>query len=59
VFFEETQAEEVLHLGAVDFLGPVPMDLVEGFEDREAGGGEAAGNGAGVATLVLPFDEAA
>ena len=35
--FEEGQAKEVLHLGAVDFLGPVPVKLVEGFDDRGSG----------------------
>jgi hypothetical protein len=31
-----------LHLGAIDFLGPVPVKLVEGLNAGEARGGNAA-----------------
>lgn len=45
VLRQERQAEEILHLGAIDFLGPVPIELVEGLERREASGGQAARDG--------------
>ena len=34
---QELQAKEVLDGQTVDFLGPDPVELFEGFEDREAG----------------------
>lgn len=37
VVVEEGQAQEVLHLGTVDFLGPGPVEGIEGFNAREAG----------------------
>ena len=39
---DEGQPEEVLHLVAVDLLGPAPVELVEGFDHREAGGFDAS-----------------
>jgi hypothetical protein len=33
----EGHAEEVLDLKAIEPLGPLPVELVEGFEDGEAG----------------------
>ncbi len=42
-----------------DFLGPVPVELVEGFDEGEARSGEAAGNTAILAALAFAFDEAA
>jgi hypothetical protein len=38
VVFQESQPEEVLDLWPVDFPGPVPVELFQGFEHREAGG---------------------
>ena len=49
--FGEGQAKEVLHLGAIDFLGPVPVELVQRFEARETGGGDAALDGQLLAAL--------
>jgi len=46
VFFDESQAEEVLHLKAVDFAWPVPLELLHGFDDREAGEFDAPCDGA-------------
>jgi hypothetical protein len=40
--FDEAQAEEVLDLGAVDFPGPAPLELFEGFEGGKARGLETA-----------------
>ena len=55
--FEEGHAKKVLHLGAVDFLGPVPVKLVEGFETGEAGGGDAAFDGQLMPALGLAVNE--
>src|SRR6516165_3457263 len=33
---DEGQTEQVLDLRAVDFFGPVPLEVIEGFEHREA-----------------------
>jgi len=55
---DELQSEEVLHLETVDFLGPVPVELFEGFEDREAGGLDASFDDALAALGVLAFDQA-
>ena len=54
---EKGQAEEVLDLGAVDFLGPVPVELVEGFDAGEAGGGDAALDGQLLPALGFAVDE--
>ena len=55
--FGEGEAKEVLDLGTIDFLGPVPVELVERFETGKAGGGHAALNGQLLATLGLPVNE--
>lgn len=52
------QAEEVLNLGAVDFLGPVPRELFQGFEDGEAGGGQAPLQSPLIARCTLRVQEA-
>ena len=54
---DELETEEVLDLEAVDFLGPVPAEGVEGFNDGEAGGLEAPGDGAVGAQGGFAFDE--
>ncbi len=38
---QELQAEEVLNLEAIDFLGPIPMELLQRFDDRKACGLDA------------------
>jgi hypothetical protein len=43
---DEAETEEVLNLEAVDLPGPVPLELLQGVEDGEAG------------RLDAPFDEA-
>jgi hypothetical protein len=53
------EAEEMLDLESVDLLGPVPAELFEGLEDREAGGFDTALYGALVALVVFAFDQAA
>ena len=54
---DELEAEEVLDLEAVDLLGPVPAEGVEGFDDGEAGGLDAPGDGAVGAQGGFAFDE--
>src|ERR1039457_6090190 len=36
LLLDEVQTEEVLDLRPVDFLGPVPLELIESFGQREA-----------------------
>ena len=56
---EELQPEEVLHRHAVDFLGPVPAELFQRFDHREAGGFEAPLDDALAALVVFTFDKPA
>jgi hypothetical protein len=51
--------EEVLDLKAIDFLGPVPVELIERFEDRKTRGLNAPLDGVLEALLVLGVDEPA
>jgi hypothetical protein len=51
--------KEVLDLEPVDFLGPVPAELFEGFDDREAGGFDPPPDDVFPALLVLAVDEPA
>jgi len=55
--FEEGQTEEVLDLGAVDFLGPGPVKLLESFDGRKMSGGNASLEGLLFATLGFAVDE--
>ncbi len=43
---DELKAKKVLDLESVDFLGPVPSESVERFDDGKAGGSDAPGSGA-------------
>jgi hypothetical protein len=54
---EEAEAKEVLHLGAIDLLGPVPIERVEGLEERKPGRGNSPSDRAVLATVVFSFDE--
>ena len=54
---EEGQAEEVLHLGLIDLFGPGPVKLLQGLDDREAGGGHTANDLPLLAALGFAFDE--
>ena len=56
---DEFQAKEVLDLEPIDFLGPVPAELFEGFEDGEASGFDAAFNDALASLGIFAFDEPA
>ena len=57
-FFDEVEGEGVLDLLAVDGAGPVPVELVEGFQEGEAGGFDAPFDGAGASLEGFSFDEA-
>ena len=56
IFGDELQAEKVLHLEAVEFLGPVPEELVEGLEDGETRRLQSALDPAVLALEVLALD---
>jgi len=56
---KELEAKEVLDLEAVDFLGPIPLELFEGFQNGETRGLEAALDGVLEVLLILGIDEAA
>ena len=43
---DELEPELVLDLETVNFLGPVPAEGVEGFDDWEPGGPDASGDSA-------------
>jgi hypothetical protein len=53
----ELKTEEVLDLEAVDFLRPVPTEGVEGFDQREARGFDAASDGTVLAQGGFAFGE--
>ena len=56
---DEAETEEVLNLEAVDLPGPVPLELLQGLEDGEAGRLDAAFDDALAALGVLALDQAA
>lgn len=56
--FDEAELEKMLDLGRVDFLGPTPVEVVEGFDDREAGGVDAPFGGMVPSSQGFAFDEA-
>src|SRR6185436_19170017 len=53
----ERQAEEVLHLGPVDLLGPAPLKVFQEFDGRKASRGDASLNRTLMAGLGLAVDE--
>ncbi len=55
--FEEGQAKEVLDLGPIEFPGPIPVELVEGFNAGETSGGDATLDRQLVPALGLTIDE--
>jgi hypothetical protein len=57
--FQELEAKEVLDLEPVDFPGPVPLELLKGFQDGEAGGFDPRLDDMLAALLVLAVDESA
>ena len=57
VLFYKQESKEGLHLESVDTLGPVPLELFEGFDDRKASGFDARFHGVLTALLVLAVDE--
>src|SRR6266496_1925453 len=53
----EGQAEEVLHLGTINLLGPAPLEVFQQFDSGEASGGDASLHAALLANLSLSVDE--
>lgn len=54
---DELEAEEILDLKTIDFLGPVPAEGIEGFDDGEASGLDSPGNGTVGMQGGFAFDE--
>jgi len=57
LFFDKLHPEDVLNLETIDFLGPGPVKLIQGFDDREAGHANAALRGTITAQGRLPIGE--
>ena len=55
---DEGQREELLDEGAVDTIGPGPVEVGDGLEGADACVGEAAFEGAALAFAVLDVDDA-
>src|ERR1700676_4263217 len=55
--FDEVQAKQILDLQSIDLTGPVPFELIERLEHREAGERDPPGNAAILATMRFPFDQ--
>jgi hypothetical protein len=47
----------MLHLGAIDFFGPSPVELIEGLDHGKTRRGNAPGDAAVVPSLALSFNE--
>jgi hypothetical protein len=56
---DELQTEEILHLEAVEFLGPIPAKLLEGFENRKTSGFDPTLDGELTALVELSVDQSA
>lgn len=54
---DKLQTEEILDLGTIDFLGPVPLELLECFAHGKAGESHASFDGAVLSSLGFAFDE--
>ena len=48
----------MLHLGAVDLFGPIPVELIEGFDDGKTRLRDPASDRAVLASLALAFQKA-
>lgn len=57
VVLDEAQAKQVLDLGPVDLLRPVPVELIEALEHREARQSDAPLDAALFAPVGLALDE--
>ena len=55
---DKAEAEEVLDLELVDFLRPVPAELVQGLTHGEAGGAHASFDGALLARGAFAVEQA-
>ena len=56
---QELQTEQILDLEPIDFLGPVPAELFEGLDDREAGSFNPPFDHTLASLGVFAFDQAA
>jgi len=54
---DECQPEEILNLQPVDFGWPVPSELIQGFDDGEAGFFDQPLNGPLLALMGLPLHQ--
>jgi hypothetical protein len=59
IVLDECQAEKVLDLKSIDFIGPVPVELLQRLDDGKAGKLDAPGDGAVLSQMGLPVDESA
>src|SRR5215469_9976877 len=57
LLLDEAEVEEVLDLRPVDLLRPGPLELIEGFDEREASEADASLEALVVAVGNLAFDE--
>ena len=55
--FNELQPEQILYLDLVDFFGPGPVELIQGFDNREPCGFHPAGDDAVLAKIGFLPDE--
>ena len=58
VLFDEGEPEEILDLGAVDFLRPVPLEGIEGFNQWEARPSHQTVDTTALTGVCFLFDEA-
>lgn len=59
LFLGEGEAKEILHLRAVNFLGPVPVKLIESFDDGKASGLNASLGRMVFTAQCFPFRQSA
>jgi hypothetical protein len=55
--FDKVEPEEILDLEPIDFFGPGPVELIQGFDEREASHTDAAFYGSVPAQSGLATDE--
>ena len=56
--FNELQSKQILYLDLVDFFGPGPVELIQGFDHGEPCGFHTAGDGAILAQDWIPAGSA-
>lgn len=58
LLLDKVQAEQILDLGPVDLLRPVPLELIQGFREREACAADALREALVLAPGDLALDQA-